>query len=333
MPISKLVNILGLKIEIRQKKEYPQGHDESKNYCGGYQCHLESSLDETYFREIMCIKDVVEKERNVYDYLYTLGPIVMEDGEDIPNINNEFGINCTCNDQTRCFSNHTLKNNGTFLNSTDIIMVNYNSYFFDNIKEAKVIQNVQYIENNTAGYFTYELFQLSKTDALLPLFSPLYEATDYPKFHLQPLIEPLYPDYEQPSPDYFMIFSANNDQLYLDQYRLTPRSLFSGLSEIGGLMSFFGLALILLRQYHKRELNREIAGLIRNGQGGGDGRQASQVFSYERYAEMEGMVRQMQVEMVEIKGRRGAMVDSFNSGGQRVNGTTENDELLSFIKK
>ncbi|TNV78166.1 hypothetical protein FGO68_gene14173 [Halteria grandinella] len=250
----EFTEMLNLKITIFQSKEYPLGQrNESLNICGGYICWIE---DDIYTEGAPCVKQILANNGTV-SYAYYIYPKISNTTVNLGSLS-KFLVTCECVDTEVCFSNNTPPGGNEPIKQPDIFDLKYNSYFFDNIKDAlsKRVQVGPLILNSSVTSL-FKPFSILKTDSIVQI-DPLYKQYDYAHFD---------------QADSSIIISENlTQEEYLNklsieflvqniyeewiQYQLTPQSLAHGLAQIGGLLSLMGFVMVGLRYYHRKGINK-----------------------------------------------------------------------------
>lgn len=81
------------------------------------------------------------------------------------------------------------------------------------------------------------------------------------------------------------------------KYTLTPKSLMQGLAQIGGLMSFLGIAIVAVRWYHREHTNKELDRYLESLDiGEKDGRS---FYSYENFTKTVARVAELERKLKE----------------------------------
>lgn len=293
VPISlhNLKEFISPRVTFYSWKEYlnDKAHDESLNVCGGYECFLNHTKDDLKY--IPCNKTYTVNKFDVYQlnsYTYEFDSSLIEIPQRTTYNGGALNIECKCIDADLCKTNLTdATHNYTTINATDILKVEYKSYFFDMTSKAQIDNR----ELNFAGkwsfnkVYTYQTFGVNSTDSLLQI-SPDYSTTYYPQ--IDSSARPINGFEHKLFVLTFEPQSVSKQNLVI--YRVTPKSLAQGAAQIGGLASFMGIAILVLRFYHRTRVNAELADMVK-----GD---AKEVFSCEAYSKL---LMQSREENREIK--------------------------------
>ncbi|TNV78276.1 hypothetical protein FGO68_gene7264 [Halteria grandinella] len=328
-----LVRTIGPYIDIFQKKEFTEKdrHQEDENPCGGYygiatvgtRSGIVMRCNKTYTVTMI-------GPHSQYFYNYQLDIPKDEISDLVLQNNNYITIELVCGNDLYCFSNYT-DDDDMYKILEDNFSIFYYTYFFDNLKDIykQIFDRGIEIQLNTFITSEFTVFTYTKSNEIWPsVFSNenpsnikrQYYNFDLGKYerkegHLNKGIE-------------IQLQQASTQRMF-PSYSVKPRSVLQGLAQIGGIISIMSVFLIGLRMYHRQQTNKKLNKLTINGHG-------SEVFSYERYAELERTVREQQVkidsqqiELAEIKKQSGRSVMlGVNVTEYREDETGEKSELI-----
>ncbi|TNV78191.1 hypothetical protein FGO68_gene10247 [Halteria grandinella] len=142
----------------------------------------------------------------------------------------------------------------------------------------------------------FNIFKVNTSTSIFSLTDPEYTPKFYLQFDQTGLFLKEGESFTEPWTLQYTLKQQAQQRSY-STYIVTPRQLISAASQIGGLMSFLGIFLLIMRVIHRREVNRQIKKMHPEIQ-----------YSYEEYAEVvkrqkdcESMVREQGVELAEMK--------------------------------
>ncbi|TNV77976.1 hypothetical protein FGO68_gene5516 [Halteria grandinella] len=203
---------------------------------------------------------------------------------------NYFTIVCGCvDDSSSCPFGETSVNYDYY----------FQSFYFD---QSQSIRETLRGNSETAKLgefhtYKYTALILNSTDDYLQIFGSKYNIEKYFQVNSPPTI-----DKSGKGNSFGIYFQMDTAFMHAEVITSEPRSLASGLAQIGGYLSFFGLSLVILRIYHKRLMHNELQKYSLQTVN----KHRIEHFSHERYTEMS-------MELAELKKFRRDIERRFNN--------------------